>query len=180
MLFSIGVYCLVFSYFLAPSHLMCLLLRLPHQTKSLFCPYLCFLLITHLYILLFPRRTNEIKSDIDIPEDVVQKFKQFWSDFKDAPLKGYFLPTPLLFLYILHGFQQGEWSTSYTPPRLLLREPVHGLSLWGLMYSFRFSPWTDIVVTKNCCCWYGTVFKFFFMSLILTVYPDFWIVSEII
>ncbi|XXG86465.1 hypothetical protein AAC387_Pa11g1357 [Persea americana] len=34
------------------------------------------------------RRTNEIKSDIDIPEDVVQKFKQFWSDFNEAPLKG--------------------------------------------------------------------------------------------
>lgn len=152
MLFSFGVYCLVFSYFVAPSHLMCLLLRSPHQTKSLFCLYLCFLLITPVYILLFPRRTNEIKSDIDIPEDVVQKFKQFWSDFNEAPLKGYFLPPPLLFLYILRGFQQGELSTGYTPPRLLLREQVLGLSLWGLMYSFRFSPWTYIVVTKNCCC----------------------------
>ncbi|XP_035540173.1 probable DNA helicase MCM9 isoform X2 [Juglans regia] len=33
------------------------------------------------------RRTNELKSDIDIPDDVIMKFKQFWSDFKDTPLK---------------------------------------------------------------------------------------------
>lgn len=34
------------------------------------------------------RRTNELKSDIDIPDDVVMQFKKFWSDFKDTPLKG--------------------------------------------------------------------------------------------
>ncbi|GAV65332.1 MCM domain-containing protein [Cephalotus follicularis] len=34
------------------------------------------------------RRTKELKSDIDIPDDVIMKFKQFWSDFSDAPLKG--------------------------------------------------------------------------------------------
>ncbi|GMY39101.1 probable DNA helicase MCM9 isoform X3, partial [Fagus crenata] len=34
------------------------------------------------------RRTNELKSEIDIPDDVIVKFKQFWSDFKDSPLKG--------------------------------------------------------------------------------------------
>lgn len=34
------------------------------------------------------RRTNELKSEIDIPDDVIMKFKQFWSDFKDTPLKG--------------------------------------------------------------------------------------------
>ncbi|XP_020255866.1 probable DNA helicase MCM9 isoform X2 [Asparagus officinalis] len=34
------------------------------------------------------RRTNEIKSEIDIPHDVIKKFEQFWSDFKDTPLKG--------------------------------------------------------------------------------------------
>ncbi|XP_062177766.1 probable DNA helicase MCM9 isoform X4 [Alnus glutinosa] len=34
------------------------------------------------------RRTNELKSDIDIPDDVIMKFKQFWSDFKGTPLKG--------------------------------------------------------------------------------------------
>ncbi|KAM7264589.1 hypothetical protein ACFE04_002272 [Oxalis oulophora] len=34
------------------------------------------------------RRTNELKSDTHIPDDVIVKFKQFWLDFKDAPLKG--------------------------------------------------------------------------------------------
>ncbi|XP_077224406.1 minichromosome maintenance 9 isoform X2 [Tasmannia lanceolata] len=34
------------------------------------------------------RRTNELKSDIDIPEDVAKKFEQFWSNFKHTPLKG--------------------------------------------------------------------------------------------
>ncbi|KAJ7968253.1 DNA helicase [Quillaja saponaria] len=34
------------------------------------------------------KRTNELKSEIDFPDNVVMKFKQFWSDFKDAPLKG--------------------------------------------------------------------------------------------
>ncbi|XP_028795118.1 probable DNA helicase MCM9 [Neltuma alba] len=34
------------------------------------------------------RRTNELKSEIDIPDDVVMKFKQFWIHFKECPLKG--------------------------------------------------------------------------------------------
>lgn len=34
------------------------------------------------------RRTNELRSDMDIPDEVIMKFKQFWSDFKDTPLKG--------------------------------------------------------------------------------------------
>ncbi|GKV35425.1 hypothetical protein SLEP1_g43689 [Rubroshorea leprosula] len=34
------------------------------------------------------RRTNELKSDIDIPIDIILKFNQFWADFKDTPLKG--------------------------------------------------------------------------------------------
>ncbi|XP_038995906.1 probable DNA helicase MCM9 [Hibiscus syriacus] len=34
------------------------------------------------------RRTNELKLDIDIPDDVCMKFKQFWLDFRDTPLKG--------------------------------------------------------------------------------------------
>ncbi|KAI5661365.1 hypothetical protein M9H77_20688 [Catharanthus roseus] len=34
------------------------------------------------------RRMNEVKSEIDIPDDIIMKFEQFWSDFKDAPLKG--------------------------------------------------------------------------------------------
>ncbi|KAH9658103.1 putative DNA helicase MCM9 [Citrus sinensis] len=33
------------------------------------------------------RRTNELKSDIDIPDDIIMQFKQFWSEFKDTPLK---------------------------------------------------------------------------------------------
>lgn len=40
------------------------------------------------YVLLVLRRTNELKSEIDIPDDVVKKFEQFWSDFKNTPLKG--------------------------------------------------------------------------------------------
>ncbi|KAF6170302.1 hypothetical protein GIB67_042992 [Kingdonia uniflora] len=36
----------------------------------------------------YHRRTNELKSAIDIPNDVVQQFKHFWSEHKDAPLKG--------------------------------------------------------------------------------------------
>ncbi|XP_020699790.2 probable DNA helicase MCM9 isoform X2 [Dendrobium catenatum] len=34
------------------------------------------------------RRTNELKSEIEIPDDVIKKFEQFWSDFKDTPLRG--------------------------------------------------------------------------------------------
>ncbi|KAL5705129.1 DNA helicase [Ranunculus cassubicifolius] len=34
------------------------------------------------------RRTNELKADIDIPEDVVHYFNNFWSKYKDTPLKG--------------------------------------------------------------------------------------------
>ncbi|CAN1141768.1 Probable DNA helicase MCM9 [Linum perenne] len=33
------------------------------------------------------RRTNELKSDVDIPNDIMITFKQFWSDFEDCPLK---------------------------------------------------------------------------------------------
>uniref|UniRef100_A0A7N0VE45 Probable DNA helicase MCM9 n=2 Tax=Kalanchoe fedtschenkoi TaxID=63787 RepID=A0A7N0VE45_KALFE len=34
------------------------------------------------------RTTNEQKLEIEVPNDVVIKFKQFWSDYKDTPLKG--------------------------------------------------------------------------------------------
>ncbi|KAH9608982.1 hypothetical protein KSS87_020935, partial [Heliosperma pusillum] len=34
------------------------------------------------------RWTNELKSDLDIPEDIVIKFKKFWDKFKDTPLEG--------------------------------------------------------------------------------------------
>ncbi|KAL7157116.1 hypothetical protein ABFS83_02G056000 [Erythranthe nasuta] len=36
----------------------------------------------------YVRRMNEVKSDIDIPDNIIMQFKQFWSDFKDTPLKG--------------------------------------------------------------------------------------------
>ncbi|KAK1287484.1 hypothetical protein QJS10_CPB19g01377 [Acorus calamus] len=36
----------------------------------------------------YVRRINELKSDIDIPDDIFKKFEQFWSYFKDTPLKG--------------------------------------------------------------------------------------------
>ncbi|XP_074284799.1 putative DNA helicase MCM9 [Silene latifolia] len=34
------------------------------------------------------RWTNELKSDLDIPDDIVIKFKKFWEKFKDTPLEG--------------------------------------------------------------------------------------------
>ncbi|KHN33538.1 DNA replication licensing factor MCM9 [Glycine soja] len=34
------------------------------------------------------RRINELKSEIDISDDMVKKFEQFWVHFKDSPLKG--------------------------------------------------------------------------------------------
>ncbi|XP_045817731.1 probable DNA helicase MCM9 [Trifolium pratense] len=34
------------------------------------------------------RRINELKSEIDISDAIVMKFKQFWDHFKDTPLKG--------------------------------------------------------------------------------------------
>lgn len=36
----------------------------------------------------YVRRINEIKLDIEIPDEVIQKFEKFWSEFKDTPLKG--------------------------------------------------------------------------------------------
>ncbi|XP_058087341.1 probable DNA helicase MCM9 isoform X2 [Magnolia sinica] len=50
--------------------------------KDVRCDLDPFLMANHV------RRTNELKSDIDIPVDVVKKFEQFWLDFKDNPLKG--------------------------------------------------------------------------------------------
>lgn len=34
------------------------------------------------------RRTNELKTYIDIPDDIIMKFKEFWLEYKDTPLKG--------------------------------------------------------------------------------------------
>lgn len=41
-----------------------------------------------LVIMAFSRRTNELKSEIDISDELIEKFKNFWSHFKDTPLKG--------------------------------------------------------------------------------------------
>ncbi|VFQ78231.1 unnamed protein product [Cuscuta campestris] len=34
------------------------------------------------------RRINELKSEVDIPDDIILKFKQFWIEFEGSPLKG--------------------------------------------------------------------------------------------
>ncbi|KAI8017418.1 putative DNA helicase MCM9 [Camellia lanceoleosa] len=40
-------------------------------------------------LILFSRmRINELKTDIDVPDDVINQFKNFWLNFKDTPLKG--------------------------------------------------------------------------------------------
>ncbi|XP_073011260.1 probable DNA helicase MCM9 isoform X2 [Typha latifolia] len=36
----------------------------------------------------YVRRTNELKSDIDIPDDIIKKFEQFWLDCRTTPLRG--------------------------------------------------------------------------------------------
>ncbi|KAF8044179.1 hypothetical protein BT93_A2226 [Corymbia citriodora subsp. variegata] len=36
----------------------------------------------------YVRRTNELKSGIDVPDNVIMKFREFWNCFKDTPLKG--------------------------------------------------------------------------------------------
>ncbi|KAI3989689.1 hypothetical protein MKX01_009181 [Papaver californicum] len=41
-----------------------------------------------LFVANYVRRTNELKANIDVPDDIVQMFEQFWIDFKDTPLRG--------------------------------------------------------------------------------------------
>ncbi|KAJ3700184.1 hypothetical protein LUZ61_003889 [Rhynchospora tenuis] len=36
----------------------------------------------------FVRRTNELKSEIEIPDAIIKKFQQFWSHYRNAPLTG--------------------------------------------------------------------------------------------
>ncbi|KAF0902728.1 hypothetical protein E2562_019076 [Oryza meyeriana var. granulata] len=36
----------------------------------------------------FVRRTNELKSDLDIPVEIINKFEEFWTASRIAPLKG--------------------------------------------------------------------------------------------
>jgi len=43
---------------------------------------------SEILFLIVVRRVNELKSEIDISDDIVMKFQQFWAHFKDSPLKG--------------------------------------------------------------------------------------------
>ncbi|CAL5363282.1 unnamed protein product [Camellia sinensis] len=36
----------------------------------------------------YAARIKELKTDIDVPDDVINQFKNFWLNFKDTPLKG--------------------------------------------------------------------------------------------
>ncbi|OAP08281.1 MCM9 [Arabidopsis thaliana] len=53
-----------------------------HDLKDVRCDLEPMLIANHV------RRTNELKSEIDISDDLIEKFKNFWSHFKDTPLKG--------------------------------------------------------------------------------------------
>ncbi|XP_010547918.1 PREDICTED: probable DNA helicase MCM9 isoform X2 [Tarenaya hassleriana] len=53
-----------------------------HELKDVRCDLEPMLMANHV------RRTNELKSEIDIPDSVIMKFKKFWTDFRDTPLKG--------------------------------------------------------------------------------------------
>ena len=56
----------------------------------------------------FSRRTNELKSEIDISDELIEKFKNFWSHFKDTPLKGkknsLLITSLLIVLYYMEDF----------------------------------------------------------------------------
>ncbi|XP_073526157.1 uncharacterized protein, partial [Phyllobates terribilis] len=70
------------------------------------------------------RRTNELKSEIYIPDDIIIKFKQFWEHFKETPLKGrnailrgicpqvfgLFTVKLAVFLTLIGGVQQADAS----------------------------------------------------------------------
>ncbi|XP_010488887.1 PREDICTED: probable DNA helicase MCM9 isoform X2 [Camelina sativa] len=53
-----------------------------HDLKDVRCDLEPMLIGNHV------RRTNELKSEIDISYQLIEKFKNFWSHFKDTPLKG--------------------------------------------------------------------------------------------
>jgi len=44
--------------------------------------------ILNFYSFIVFGRVNELKSEIDVSDDIVMKFKQFWAHFKGSPLKG--------------------------------------------------------------------------------------------
>ncbi|KAL0677004.1 hypothetical protein Bca4012_004985 [Brassica carinata] len=53
-----------------------------HDLKDVRCDLEPMVIANHV------RRTNELKSEIDISDELIEKFKNFWSHFKDTPLKG--------------------------------------------------------------------------------------------
>ncbi|CAH2052000.1 unnamed protein product [Thlaspi arvense] len=55
-----------------------------HDLKDVRCDLEPMLIANHIRM----RRTNELKSEIDISDELIEKFKNFWSHFKDTPLKG--------------------------------------------------------------------------------------------
>lgn len=54
------------------------------------------------FYFLIVRRINELKSEIDISDDIVKKFEQFWACFKDSPLKGGILNSDNTLWYCLY------------------------------------------------------------------------------
>ncbi|CAL5405863.1 unnamed protein product [Camellia sinensis] len=44
-------------------------------------------LLLHFYSRTKAARIKELKTDIDVPDDVINQFKNFWLNFKDTPLK---------------------------------------------------------------------------------------------
>ncbi|CAH8319317.1 unnamed protein product [Eruca vesicaria subsp. sativa] len=53
-----------------------------HDLKDVRCDLEPMVIANHV------RRTNELKSEIDISDELIEKFKNFWSHLKDTPLKG--------------------------------------------------------------------------------------------
>lgn len=67
-----------------------------------------FMCILNFYFLIVVRRINELKSEIDISDDMVKKFEQFWVHFKDSPLKGGILITH--FWHCLNHLNSYFWN----------------------------------------------------------------------
>lgn len=58
----------------------------PEASKLVFILFSAF--SDNMFMLHIFRRTNELKTYIDIPDDIIMKFKEFWLEYKDTPLKG--------------------------------------------------------------------------------------------
>lgn len=46
------------------------------------------------------RRTNELKSDLDIPVEIINKFEEFWAASRATPLKGAYVPMSAYFPFV--------------------------------------------------------------------------------